>query len=95
MKQYYVYIVSNWDNRIVYTGITNNLQRRIFEHKEKQIDGFTKKYNTSKLVYFEIADNPTAAITREKQIKSWRREKKNVLIAKMNPEWKDLYETLG
>lgn len=95
MKQYYVYIVSNWDNRIVYTGITNNLQRRIFEHKEKQIEGFTKKYNTSKLVYFEIADNPTAAITREKQIKSWRREKKNALISQTNPEWKDLYETIG
>lgn len=95
MKQYYVYIVSNWSNSVIYTGITNNLQRRIFEHKEKQIEGFSKKYNTSKLVYFEIADAPSAAITREKQIKSWRREKKNALITQMNPEWKDLYETLG
>lgn len=94
MKLYYVYILSNWNGNVIYTGMTADLTKRIYEHKSKAAKGFTEKYNVSKLVYFETAESPGAAINREKQIKSWRREKKNALIATMNPEWKDLYETI-
>ena len=94
MKLYYVYILSNWNGNVIYTGMTADLTKRIYEHKSKAAKGFTEKYNVSKLVYFETAESPKAAINREKQIKSWRREKKNALIATMNPEWKDLYETI-
>lgn len=89
-KTYYVYLLTNWDNRVMYVGVTNNLERRIYEHKNKLVDGFTKKYNVEKLVYFETASDVLAAIEREKQIKKWRREKKNQLVIEMNPEWKDL-----
>ncbi len=89
---YYVYIVSNWNNKVIYVGITNNLQRRIYEHKNKLIKGFTEKYNVSKLVYFEQTKDVISAIAREKEIKKWRREKKNKLINSLNPEWKDLSE---
>ena len=74
----------------MYAGVTNNLQRRIYEHKHKLIDGFTRKYNVNKLVYFEETSDITAAIVREKEIKTWRREKKNNLVTSLNPEWEDL-----
>ena len=75
---------------VLYTGITNNLARRVWEHKHKQEPGFTQKYNVTNLVWFEAHGGPTSAIAREKQIKAWRREKKVALIATMNPRWKDL-----
>ena len=87
---YYVYILSNWNNQVIYIGVTNNLERRIYEHKNKLIDGFTKKYNIDKLVYFEETTDVKAAIEREKQLKGWKREKKNILINSLNPEWNDL-----
>jgi len=90
LKQFYVYLLTNWNNKILYTGVTNSLERRIHEHKNKLIDGFTKKYNLNKLVYFETTPNIEAAILREKEIKGWRREKKNILINSQNPEWLDL-----
>ncbi|MDP3281494.1 MAG: GIY-YIG nuclease family protein [Nitrosomonas sp.] len=89
-KTYYVYLLTNWNNQVMYVGVTNNLERRIYEHRNKLVDGFTKKYNVEKLVYFETASDVLAAIEREKQIRKWRREKKNQLVVGMNPEWKDL-----
>jgi len=89
-KIYYVYLLTNWNNQVMYVGVTNDLERRIYEHKNKLIDGFTKKYHVDKLVYFETTSDVLAAIEREKQIKKWRREKKNQLVIEMNPEWKDL-----
>ena len=74
----------------MYVGITNELQRRVYEHKSKMIKGFTSKYNIDKLVYFEMTENVTAALTREKEIKRWRREKKNKLVEQENPGWDDL-----
>ncbi len=91
MKNYYIYILSNKNNSVLYTGVTNSLMRRVWEHKAKLIEGFTKKYNVDKLVYFESFDNPRAAIKREKQIKAGSRKKKIELINKLNPDWKDLY----
>jgi putative endonuclease len=91
---YYIYIISNKYNNVLYIGMTNNLLRRIYEHKNKMIDGFSKKYNLNKLVYYEYVSSIEAAISREKEIKKWRREKKNRLIEEMNPEWKDLLEGL-
>ncbi|MFA6426134.1 MAG: GIY-YIG nuclease family protein, partial [Phycisphaerae bacterium] len=79
-----------WNNKVMYIGMTNNLERRIYEHKNKIIDGFSKKYNLCKLVYFEHTNDVNAAIAREKEIKKWRREKKNNLVIAVNPEWKDL-----
>jgi len=90
MKGYYVYIMTNYTNKVLYTGYTNNLQRRIFEHKFKLIDGFTKRFNLTKLVYFERFNNSGEATIREKQIKGWIRVKKIKLINSINPEWKDL-----
>ncbi len=89
-KSYYVYILTNWNNEVMYVGVTNNLERRIYEHKQKLIDGFTKKYNLNKLVYFEETNDVLSAIKREKEIKKWRREKKNALVLKDNIQWKDL-----
>ena len=89
-KTYYVYLLTNWNNQVMYVGVTNDLERRIYEHKNKLVDGFTKKYNVEKLVYFETTSDVLVAIEREKQIKKWRREKKNQLVVEMNPEWKDL-----
>ena len=89
MNQYYVYILAN-RSRTLYTGVTNNLIRRIYEHKQKLIAGFTQKYNIDRLVYYEETSDIKAAITREKQIKGWLRAKKIALIESMNPEWKDL-----
>ena len=89
MKQYYVYIMTN-RSRTLYTGVTNNLRRRVFEHKHHLIDGFTKKYNITKLVYYEETNDIKEAIAREKQIKGWLRKKKIALIESINAEWKDL-----
>jgi len=89
MKTYYVYIMTN-KSRTLYTGVTNNLERRVYEHKHKLIPGFTSKYNITKLVYYEETDNINVAIAREKQIKGWLRARKIALIESENPEWKDL-----
>ncbi len=89
MNQYYIYILSN-KSKTLYTGITNNLERRVFEHKSKKIKGFTSKYNITLLVYYEITNDVKSAIAREKQIKGWVRKKKIDLIESMNPEWNDL-----
>ena len=91
---YYIYIISNWNNKVIYVGMTNDIERRIYEHKNKIFEGFSKKYNLNKLVYYEYTNDVNAAIQREKQIKKWRREKKNNLIESMNPEWKDLAKEL-
>ncbi len=91
MNRYYVYIMTN-RSKTLYTGVTNDLMRRVYEHKNKMIDGFTKKYNITKLVYYEETDDVQAAIAREKQIKGWLRRKKIALIESINPEWKDLSE---
>lgn len=93
-KEGYVYILTNIHNKVLYTGVTSDLVKRVYEHKNKLVDGFTKKYNLHKLVYFEIFDDMMSAITREKQIKGWLRSKKIALIESKNPEWKDLYEEL-
>jgi putative endonuclease len=89
-KTYYVYLITNWNNKVLYIGVTNNLERRIYQHRNKLIKGFTEKYNVNKLVYFEQTSDIESAITREKQIKHWRREKKNRLIESTNKEWQDL-----
>jgi len=92
-RQYYVYILTN-NSKTLYTGVTNNLPRRIYEHKNKLVEGFTKKYNLTKLVYYEISEDVRSAIAREKQIKGWLRSKKINLIESTNPEWKDLSSEL-
>ena len=89
MRHFYVYILSN-TSRTLYIGVTNNLERRIYEHKNKLVDGFTKKYNLKKLVYFEMGTDIRSAIHREKQLKGWLRSKKIALIEENNPEWDDL-----
>ena len=90
MGSYYVYILTNWNNHVMYIGVTNNLQRRIYEHKEKLIDGFTSKYNVNKLVYYEETTDIKSAIAREKQLKGWRRSKKDALVVTMNENLEDL-----
>ena len=90
MQNYYVYILTNKRHNVLYTGITNNLDKRVFDHKTKQNEGFTSKYNVDKLVYYEITEDINSAIEREKQIKAGPRKKKIELIDSMNPEWKDL-----
>jgi putative endonuclease len=90
-KQYCVYIMTNAHHTVLYTGVTNSLQRRVLQHQAGE-SGFTKKYNLTKLVYMECGDDVEAAILREKQIKAGSRRKKLDLIAEMNPGWKDLYE---
>jgi len=89
MRQYYVYIMTNY-SRTLYTGVTNDLRRRVYEHKQKLVPGFTAKYNITKLVYFEATNDVQAAIAREKQIKGWLRAKKIALIEAANPRWDDL-----
>ena len=89
MKQYYVYIVAS-KSRTLYTGITDDLVQRVFEHKNKLIEGFTKKYNITNLVYYDVTDDVQAAIQREKQAKGWLQKKKVAPIGAINPEWKDL-----
>ena len=88
-KQYYVYIMTN-TARTLYTGVTNDLERRVYEHKMKLIPGFATRYSLDRLVYFETGDNIIGTINREKQIKGWLRSKKIKLIESMNPEWRDL-----
>jgi len=89
---YYVYLMTNWNNKVMYVGITNNLERRVYEHKQKLVKGFTEKYKVNKLVYFEETGDVWAALAREKEIKKWRREKKNNLVQSLNPRWIDLSE---
>ena len=91
MKEYYVYILASKRNGTLYIGVTNDLRRRIYEHKQKMVDGFTKKYNIDKLVYYEQTNSAYDAIQREKQLKKWNRDWKIKLIEKNNPYWKDLY----
>jgi putative endonuclease len=95
MKDYYVYILASKKYGVLYIGVTNNLLRRVYEHKNKLTKGFTEKYFVGKLVYFEQTDSIEAAIVREKQMKRWKREWKIELIEKMNPEWNDLYYEYG
>ena len=91
MKTYFVYIMSSTSGTL-YTGMTNDLVRRVYQHQNKTLGGFTSKYKVTRLLYFEILNDVREAIAREKQIKRWRRQKKLDLIKSMNPEWKDLSE---
>lgn len=93
-NQYYVYLLTNKMNTVLYTGVTNDLKRRVYEHREKLVDGFTKRYSINKLVYYEISEDVTSAIFREKQLKAGSRLKKVRLIEGMNAQWRDLYEDL-
>jgi len=93
-KQYYVYTMTNVRNTVLYVGVTNDLIRRIYEHKKKLVNGFTKKYNIVKLVYYEVLEDVENAILREKQIKAGSRQKKVRLINSANKEWRDLYHEL-
>ncbi len=90
-KYYFVYILTNPGITVLYTGITNDLKRRVYEHRNKVVPGFTAKYNVKKLVYYEVYDDPQYAIAREKQIKSGSRKKKLDLISSFNPDWRDLW----
>jgi len=89
-KQYYVYIITNQRNTVLYTGVTSDLYKRMYEHKEKLVKGFTQKYNINKLVYYEVFSHPEEAIGAEKKIKGWTRNKKIDLIKSINPEFRDL-----
>jgi putative endonuclease len=93
-KQFYVYIMTNWKDTVLYTGVTSNLQERIYQHRVRLIPGFTSRYNLDKLVYFEELPDATSAIAREKQITGGSKQKKMDLVSGMNPKWKDLYEEL-
>ena len=93
--QYYVYILASRKHGTLYIGVTSDLIRRVYEHKIKIVPGFTTKYGVDKLIYFEIFDDPTSAITREKQLKKWRRDWKIALIEDKNPGWVDLFPTLN
>jgi putative endonuclease len=93
-RQYYVYMMSNEYGNVLYVGITNNLLRRAYEHREGTVRGFSDKYKTKKLVFFEIYSSVYEAIAREKQIKGMRRQKKNDLVSALNPEWADLFSGL-
>lgn len=90
----YVYLLANKYNNVLYTGVTNDLIRRVYEHKNKLVAGFTQKYNVDRLVYYEVCSGIIVAIEREKQIKGWSRKKKQDLISSLNPEWKDLYRSI-
>jgi putative endonuclease len=94
LRQFYVYILTNKMHSVLYTGVTNDLVRRVYEHRGNFVDGFTKRYKVHKLIYYEVAENAEAAITREKQIKSWSRKRKEELIASFNPVWAELYDKL-
>jgi putative endonuclease len=93
-KNYFVYILASKKNGTLYTGVTSSLKRRVFEHKEKKIEGFTKKYNIDRLVYYELYTSVYRAINREKNIKKWNREWKIRIIEELNPKWSDLYNDL-
>lgn len=90
----FIYILTNKNNTVLYTGVTSNIKQRIYDHKTKKYPGFTKKYNIDKLVYYERFDRIENAILREKKIKGWRRKRKDELINSMNPNWEDLSESL-
>ena len=94
-RQYYVYILTNKTNKVLYIGVTNDLVRRIFEHKNKLVEGFTKKYNLNKLIYYEVTNDISSAIEREKQLKNWHRDWKINIMNSFNPIWKDLGADLG
>ena len=94
-KQFYVYILASKRNGTLYTGVTSNLIKRIWQHKNELLEGFSKKYNVKNLVYYEVHNNVGSALTREKQIKKWRRAWKLRLIEEKNPEWKDLYKEIS
>lgn len=94
MKQYFVYILAKERNGTFYVGITSDLRRRVYEHKNNLADGFTKKYSIHNLVYFEIHDDPENAIRREKRLKKWNRTWKMRIIEEMNPDWNDLYDDI-
>ena len=87
---YFVYLLTNWDDSVLYIGVTSNLPRRLYEHRNGLADGFTKKYNVHKLVYFEQTNDVYSALSREKQLKKWSRKKKNDLVQSTNPTWRDL-----
>jgi putative endonuclease len=93
-RQYFVYILTIRHHTVLYAGVTSDLQKRVYQHRMKLVPGFTSRYNVDKLVFYEVADNPEAAITREKQIKAGSRQKKIDLVNATNPQWQDLYETL-
>ena len=93
-KLYCVYIMTNHNNTVLYTGVTSDLKKRIYQHKNKLVEGFTKRYNITKLVYYEAYRDPERAISREKQIKGGSRKKKINLVEKKNPNWDDLYSKL-
>jgi len=93
-KVYFVYVITNKKHSVLYTGVTNNLIKRVYGHKNKVVKGFSEKYNVNKLVYYEVFDSIETAIMREKQIKAGRRKKKLELINKFNKEWNDLYEEI-
>ncbi|MDD5327676.1 MAG: GIY-YIG nuclease family protein [Phycisphaerae bacterium] len=93
-KQFYVYIMTNKANTVLYTGMTNDIRRRVYEHKQKLVEGFAKKYNVVKLVYYEAFGDCISSIKREKQIKAGSRKKKEELINSINKEWRDLYDEL-
>src|SRR3954452_13659755 len=90
MKAFYVYIMTNQSRVVLYTGITNNLVRRVSQHQSGETEGFTKTYKINRLVYYECFNDPRDAIAREKEIKGWRRDKKNALVETKNPKWADL-----
>ncbi len=94
-KNYYFYIITNFEETVLYSGVTNNIERRIYEHKNKLLKGFSQRYNLNKLVYYEIFDDIKIAIEREKQIKGGSRQQKIDLINKLNPKWVDLSEVTG
>ena len=93
-KYYFVYIMTNKNNTVLYTGVTNNIIRRVYEHREGIVEGFTKKYNIKKLVYFKTFDDVGLAIDREKQMKAGSRAKKEILINSINKDWKDLWDDI-
>ncbi|MCK4663524.1 MAG: GIY-YIG nuclease family protein [Bacteroidales bacterium] len=93
-SNYYVYMITNLSNKVLYIGVTNDLKRRIYEHKNGAINGFTKKYNVYKLIYFEHFTNIEHAIKKEKQLKKWKRLWKNELVESKNPKWADLYNEI-
>jgi putative endonuclease len=91
---YYVYILASRKDGAIYIGVTNDIVRRVFEHRQKAVPGFTTKYNITRLVWFEVYDDPISAISREKELKKWRRDWMVQLIEKENPQWLDLYESI-
>jgi putative endonuclease len=93
-KRGYVYLLTNFDKTVLYAGVTSDLVKRVYEHKNKLVDGFTKKYSVDQLVYYEVFDDIEYAIAREKQIKGGSRKKKEEIINSMNPDWRDLYKDI-